>query len=157
MAPQPANGGIATCPRNRRDIFNRLPTVHHGASLVEPCNANPQSRHRSNHTITTHKWVCQDNCHAKCTVEIERMNLAWRWHCEVGWPVGATRPSRPSPKRPAGPASPTPHDAARAPNPQRPFPVSRPLPAAAHLIRYCLCFDTPFVVLDRRKPARSDA
>ncbi len=24
MEPQPANGGIATCPRNRRDIFNRL-------------------------------------------------------------------------------------------------------------------------------------
>jgi len=27
MAPQPANGGIATCPRNRRDILNRLLTV----------------------------------------------------------------------------------------------------------------------------------
>ena len=24
MAPQPANGGIATRPRNRRDILNRL-------------------------------------------------------------------------------------------------------------------------------------
>ncbi len=54
MAPQPANGGIATCPRNRSDIFNKLlgtaklranadhpsykASVRHGPiPLINPC------------------------------------------------------------------------------------------------------------------------
>ncbi len=38
MAPQPANGGIATCPRNRRDIFNRRLTGASGASGARMSN-----------------------------------------------------------------------------------------------------------------------
>ncbi len=34
MAPQPANGGIATFARNRREIFNRLLTQARNAEHV---------------------------------------------------------------------------------------------------------------------------